>query len=79
MDERNGIADDQIPIVGVAAIFEHFTANLIKLRIKENFLAWLSGRPLRVATVCSGTESPLLALNEVAQSKSQRSDLVTDS
>lgn len=32
------------------------------------------GRPLRVATMCSGTESPLLALNMMAKSVSKQSD-----
>lgn len=35
----------------------------------ELVLKRLDGRPLRVATVCSGTESPLLALEMIQHGK----------
>ena len=33
----------------------------------KSLAAELDGRPLRVATMCSGTESPLLALDLICQ------------
>lgn len=39
-------------------------------RTFADFLEHLNGRKLRVATMCSGTESPILALNLVSEGKS---------
>ncbi|KAF3914918.1 hypothetical protein ABW20_dc0107988 [Dactylellina cionopaga] len=47
------------PISSIQDIFLDMTKNNEKL---QNVAARLNGRPLRVATMCSGTESPLLAL-----------------
>lgn len=54
------------PLHDLVKIFE----DLAKKALEQGFekvLDALAGRPLRVATVCSGTESPLLALEMIQQ------------
>ncbi|KAK6345242.1 hypothetical protein TWF718_007168 [Orbilia javanica] len=51
--------DDLPPLSDIDDIFEDLTKNHEGL---VNVAEHLNGRPLRVATMCSGTESPLLAL-----------------
>lgn len=49
-------------------IYEDMTGRAMELGF-ERVLEHLGERPLRVVTVCSGTESPLLALEMVQKSK----------
>lgn len=64
---RNGLAGDLPPIHDLSDIFKQIATDTAKQNgFKELFTA-LNGRPLRVATVCSGTESPILALEMIAQ------------
>ena len=49
-------------------IYEDMTGRAMELGF-ERVLGHLGERPLRVVTVCSGTESPLLALEMVQKSK----------
>lgn len=70
---KTGIKDDLPPIHKIDAIFDDMVENAIKSTpigkamkyIKDD----LKGRKLRVATMCSGTESPLLALDLIASGK----------
>ncbi|BEI79864.1 hypothetical protein CcaverHIS002_0103930 [Cutaneotrichosporon cavernicola] len=59
------LADDLPPINDIEAIFDHLTS-------RAKLVTRLNGRKLRVATMCSGTESPLLALGMIAKSVKQQ-------
>ncbi|ESK85156.1 dna repair protein rad8, partial [Moniliophthora roreri MCA 2997] len=54
-----GIAVELPPINNISAIFSDLVSRAPKIK---NVAEHVSGRKLRVATMCSGTESPLLAL-----------------
>ena len=46
------------------ALNEDITGNEFSLR---NFIQHIRGRKLRIATMCSGTESPILALSKIIE------------
>jgi hypothetical protein len=50
------------PIHKIPDIFADMAENAMKVGLAD-FLKHLNGRKLKVATMCSGTESPILALN----------------
>lgn len=56
------------PMSGLGDIYKDMTERAMDLGL-DGVLAHLGERPLRVVTVCSGTESPLLALEMVQRSK----------
>ena len=56
------------PMSKLDDIYEDMTGRAMELGF-ERVLGHLGERPLRVVTVCSGTESPLLALEMVQKSK----------
>lgn len=62
--KRPYLRADLPPIYSLEEIFEDLIARALRLGFAK-VLKQLGGRPLRVATVCSGTESPLLALEMV--------------
>jgi hypothetical protein len=62
------IAWSEPPMSTLEEIFEHLAQKAVELGL-EQVLLHLNGRPLRVATVCSGTESPLLALEMIQKGK----------
>lgn len=64
---RNGLAGDLPPIHDLSDIFKQIATDTSKQNGFKELFAALNGRPLRVATVCSGTESPVLALEMIAQ------------
>jgi hypothetical protein len=60
-----GIAMDLAPIHEIPAMFSDLVSRMPEMkRVADH----LSGRKLRVATMCSGTESPLLALQLICRS-----------
>ncbi|EED23539.1 SNF2 family helicase, putative [Talaromyces stipitatus ATCC 10500] len=62
---QNGLAGDLPPIHDLNQIFEEITRHAVQEDGFKELLDSLNGRPLRVATMCSGTESPILALELV--------------
>ncbi|KAI9038630.1 putative SNF2 family helicase [Aspergillus affinis] len=58
------LAEGLPPMHDLEEIYQSITSKALELGF-EKVLEHLGGRPLRVATVCSGTESPLLALEMV--------------
>lgn len=58
---EKGIARDLPPMFRIADIFNDITARSMDLGMKKA-VRNLKGHTLRVATMCSGTESPLLAM-----------------
>jgi hypothetical protein len=56
-----GVQEHLRPIHKIPDIFADMTENALKVGLVD-FLKHLSGRKLKVATMCSGTESPILAL-----------------
>lgn len=62
---KNGLAGDLPPIHDLKQIFEKITLHAVHEHGFKEFLRSLNGRELRVATVCSGTESPILALEMI--------------
>lgn len=66
---KNGLAGDLPPIHDLKQIFEQITLHAVHENGFKEFLKSLNGRQLRVATVCSGTESPILALEMVVSSE----------
>ncbi|KAK2762854.1 hypothetical protein FQN54_001029 [Arachnomyces sp. PD_36] len=65
LKSRPGIDLDLPPLYGIHDIFDDISKKAEELGFKD-VLAHLGTRKLRVVTVCSGTESPLLALKMVA-------------
>ncbi|TXT04994.1 hypothetical protein VHUM_03814 [Vanrija humicola] len=65
-------AEDLPPINDIETMFEHLNSRLPAI---EKVAKRLNGRKLRVATMCSGTESPLLALNMIAKAAKAQSDV----
>jgi hypothetical protein len=56
------------PVTSIKEIFMELTENALGIGF-DSFLAAVGNRPLRVATACSGTESPILALKMVSSGK----------
>lgn len=67
---KNGLAGDLPPIHDLDQIFEQITLHAAQKNAFGEFIKSLNGRKLRVATVCSGTESPILALEMIVSSES---------
>lgn len=63
-DEPKGLDTGLPPLSKIDDIFEDVTAKALAMGLRE-FLQKTNSQPLRVATMCSGTESPLLALEMV--------------
>lgn len=67
MQSNNGKSDasDLPPIYNIPEMFSDLVGNIPKIKgVAEH----VQGRKLRVATMCSGTESPLLALELIRRS-----------
>lgn len=64
---QNGLDPTLPPIHSLKDIFDDITRRAMELGFAE-FLSHLGSRKLRVVTMCSGTESPLLALEMVGKS-----------
>lgn len=65
---RTQLAQHLPPLWNLSDIFKSLTGRAIELNL-DDVLSHLGARRLRVVTVCSGTESPLLALEMVRESK----------
>lgn len=57
------------PLASIQECMSDMTAKAVQLGLCKA-LESLEGRPIRVATMCSGTESPLLALDEISKGQS---------
>lgn len=68
------LASDLPPLHRLADIFADMASKALELGF-EHVLSRLGSRPLRVATMCSGTEAPLLALELIQTGKSSRADM----
>ena len=66
---KSGISDHLPPIHDITDIFDDMTRNAVRLGLRGP-LGHLADYKLKVATMCSGTESPLLALQLISDSKS---------
>lgn len=62
------LASDLPPLHTLSEIFADMASNALKMGF-EHVLSRLGSRPLRVATMCSGTEAPLLALELIQTGK----------
>ena len=62
-DEPKGLNTGLPPLSSIEAIFKDITAKALSLGLRDALKT--TPVPLRVATMCSGTESPLLALEMV--------------
>lgn len=62
------LASDLPPLHTLTEIFADMASNALKMGF-EHVLRRLGSRPLRVATMCSGTEAPLLALELIQTGK----------
>lgn len=62
------LASDLPPLHTLTEIFADMASNALKMGF-EHVLIRLGSRPLRVATMCSGTEAPLLALELIQTGK----------
>jgi hypothetical protein len=61
-----GIDQSLPPLHDIQGIFDDLTQKAVELGLCDA-LAKLAGRPINVATMCSGTESPLIALDRISQ------------
>lgn len=66
-DDAKGLDRGLPPLSRIEDIFEDMTTKAKSLGL-NTALEHLASRPLRVATMCSGTESPLLALHMISDS-----------
>jgi hypothetical protein len=57
------------PLSNIEECMADMTARAVDLGLCKA-LSSLGGRPLKVATMCSGTESPLIALDEISRGQS---------
>jgi hypothetical protein len=64
----NGLNKNLKPLCKIDDIFDDLTWNATKNGF-EDFLAKIGSHKLRVSTLCSGTESPLLALQMIQESE----------
>lgn len=64
---RTQLALSLPPLYKLSDIYKSITKRALELEL-DKFLAHTGSRTLRVVTVCSGTESPLLALEMVQES-----------
>ena len=63
---REALSEDLPPLHELPEIFAEIALKALNHGL-SGALAYLKGRPLRVATMCSGTESPILALKMMAE------------
>ncbi len=56
------------PMHSLREIFAHMTLKALDLGL-GNALEHLGSRKLQIATMCSGTEAPILALNEIQEGR----------
>lgn len=68
---KPGIDESLPPLCDIGEIFDDITQKAITMSPFTYFLNRLGGRELNVATMCSGTESPLLALRLIADGQSR--------
>lgn len=66
---KNGLAGDLPPLHDLDEIFQKITLHAAEKKLGD-VTDCLGGRKLRVATMCSGTESPILALEMVISRES---------
>ena len=67
--ERSRYLDTSLPpLYKLDEIYKDLADKALSLGLLD-LVKKLAGRPLRVATVCSGTESPLLALEMIEKGK----------
>lgn len=70
VDEKNRyLALNLPPMHSLEEIYSDFAAKAMSLGFGE-FLKHIGDRPLRVGTVCSGTESPIMAMELLQNGKS---------
>lgn len=65
---QEGINLDLPPLSRISTIFGAITDLGLKNDL-QSLLSLLNNRPLRIGTMCSGTEAPILGLNMVTQRK----------
>jgi hypothetical protein len=68
-------ASDLPPISDITAIFDDLVSRIPDIQIVARQVL---GRKLRVATMCSGTESPLLALDLIRKAVNEQYDVDLD-
>ncbi|WVF65980.1 hypothetical protein IAT40_000718 [Kwoniella sp. CBS 6097] len=61
---NKGMCENLPPMNDIEVMFDHLVSRMPDV---VQLVKQLNGRKLRVATMCSGTESPLLALNMIAK------------
>ncbi|KAI9820425.1 MAG: hypothetical protein M1832_003758 [Thelocarpon impressellum] len=64
---KAGIKESLPPMHDIVDIFDDLTKNAVRLGLKDA-VEHLGSHKLRVATMCSGTESPILALDLIGES-----------
>lgn len=63
------------PITSLPEAFEDLTSRAMKNGLRQ-VLSSLAGRAIRVATMCSGTESPIVALELIRDCKVYQNDMI---
>ncbi|EPQ62269.1 BgtA-21149 [Blumeria graminis f. sp. tritici] len=64
-----GYDNSREPLATIDSIFEHLTGEFVKNNLFTSMIEHLNGRSLRIATMCSGTECPVIALEFICESK----------
>ena len=65
---KNGMNQESPPMANLETIFGHMTNRAMGEGF-DKVLLHLAGLPVNIATMCSGTESPILGLRMVVQRK----------
>ncbi|KAI0999268.1 hypothetical protein K3495_g8928 [Podosphaera aphanis] len=58
-----GFDASKAPLTTIDEIFEHLTGQFVSHPLFTQLIKHLNGRPLRIATMCSGTECPIIAID----------------
>ena len=73
--QAKGLDQSLPPLLDIGDIFTDITERALQLGL-QNALDQFGDRPLRVATMCSGTETPILALQMIQDALKSRSEKV---
>ena len=73
-EKKSAVQTNLPPLSNLQDIFEDIALKVSKEGLLEQLLGRIGQREIRIGTICSGTESPILALNEFCSGESGPSD-----
>lgn len=76
-EPKKAVDTDLPPLSNLPDIFEDIARKVSEEGLLEQLLSRIGQREIRIGTICSGTESPILALNEFCSGKSGLTTILT--